>query len=228
MRQMPGGQWVAFEDDAAYKCAAPPKAKPVRKPPPRQVSPLPPPPVDDEFGEFVLPNGKPITVEKPPAATGIDTPKAPTPSTPVQCPVPVLPPASRLPVGTAIVRPDPRPPTPAPPRAEPVHPVPSPPSQGFRQWLVRVLAFMLILGLVKAVLRETTRPNPPQIDYTTPSRNEARPDPAGQTSPSPSIKILQTRPVSYPQTAPAPPAPTPPGPYPTWWTDVMLPRYAKP
>jgi hypothetical protein len=64
MRQMPAGQWVAFEDDAAHKCAAPPKAKPARKPGLRQVSP-PPVAADDDFGEFVLPNDKPASVGKP-------------------------------------------------------------------------------------------------------------------------------------------------------------------
>jgi hypothetical protein len=225
MRQMPAGQWVAFEDDAAHNCAVPPKAKAVRKPGPRQVSPLPAP-VDDEFGEFVLPNNKPVADEKP-AIVGIGTATARQP--PVRCPVPGLEPRSRLPVDglIAVGRPAPTPSGSALPQAAPIHPVPAASGQGFRQWLLRVLAIMLLLGLVKVVLREATRPNLPKTDYTSSAQSDARPNLAGQTSTAPSIKILQTRPISDAQTAPAPSTPKPSGPpagaYPPWLNKVTLP-----
>jgi hypothetical protein len=231
MRQMPAGQWVAFEDDAAHKCAAPPKVKPARKVGLRHTPRSPVPPMDDEFGEFVLPNDKPVTGEKPTIGE-FGTSKAPAPQPPVQHPAPGLAPPIRLPVGSAIVRPDPTASTPALPRAEPVNPVPSALGQGFRQWLLRVLAFMLILGLVKVVLREATRPNLPTTHYTPSTRSDALPSPAGQTSTPPSIKILQTRSIVPNPSASAPATPNAPGPtagaYPPWLNKVTLPPSAKP
>jgi hypothetical protein len=233
MRQMPAGQWVPFEDDTPHKCAAPPKAKSARKPSQRTPLPPPAPPTDDDFGVFVLPNDNAASGTKPPIA-GSDIIKAPAPPPPIQpaAPKPATPLRLTLSSPIAVSPPHPKLAQAPIPRAELIGPVPPAANHGFRQWLLRALAFLLILGLVKAVLREATRPNLPRIDPPSSTVRDAPRIPASPASSSPSIKILQTRPISYPQTATAPPVPTPPGNpaagYPPWLNRITIPPSNRP
>jgi hypothetical protein len=91
---------------------------------------------------------------------------------------------------------------------------------------------MLILGLVKVVLREATRPNLSKTYETSSTRSDALPSPAGPTSTPPPIKILQTRPIGPNPNAPAPATPNTtsqaPGAYPPWLKNVTLPPYGRP
>jgi hypothetical protein len=216
MRRMPAGQWVAFEDDAAHNCAAPPKAKPTRKSGPHRVSPPRAAPVDDDFGEFVLPQEKPTTREGPVIA-GSDIRKAGVPQPSFEDPARGLEPRFRLPTGgpIAVTRQDSTPSRPTLLRAEPDHPVRHTPPQDFGKWLLRSLAFLLVLGLVKVVMREAARPSLPATNFPPSTRSEVPPNPGGQTSSPPWIKTLQTRPFGPDQSASAPTTPGTPGVHPT-------------
>jgi len=205
MRQMPAGQWVAFENDAAHDCAAPPKASPARKPP-RRHPPPPAPSTDDEFGTFVLPNDNAVTGKKAAIAKFVIA-KPPSPSQPVQPSGPN--PQIRLPVNSpiAVGRLDAAPSRPPLPQAEPVRPVPAASSQGFRQSLTGFLVFILVVGLFKVMLRESAHPDFSKTNATT-IRSDARPNLSGQTSSLPST--LETRPIDADQSASAPTTPLTP------------------
>jgi hypothetical protein len=83
MRQMPHGQWVAFENGEAHHCSEPPKVEVVR-PAPRQTRQVEAP---TEFDDIVIPDQQapqptPVLrpVELPPSRRILPTPQPATPS----------------------------------------------------------------------------------------------------------------------------------------------------
>jgi hypothetical protein len=209
MRLMPAGQWVAFEDDAAHNCAAPPKAKPTRKSGPHRVSPPRASQVDDDFGEFVLPHEKPTNRKRPIAESDVTKAAVPQPSVEEPASGPAR--GFRLPTSDPIaVGPrDPAPSRPTLPRAELDHPVPHAPPQDFRKWLLRSLAFILVVGLIKVVMREAAHLSLPATNFAPSTRSDVHPNPDGQISAPPWIKTLQTRPFGPDQIASTPTPATP-------------------
>jgi hypothetical protein len=140
MRQMPYGQWVAFEGDAVHQCNKPPQR------PPRPLRPRPMPPStlpgaegDSGFDDFEIrvptpPNPHPLPRTSPdrqdfpktatqvhPGEPPLETPQAPPPQPVIGNVAPRQPPPSlgmRTPSGAATANRDP-PPRPSPDNHEP-------------------------------------------------------------------------------------------------------------
>ncbi len=132
MRQMPAGQWVAFEHEAVHDCAAPAKTSATQKVSRRAIPKSATPKKSLGFDDFDLPNDEVVTTttkrsfEAPP-----DSPNAP-----------------RVVTHDSVQR------------TEPVFTnTRSSESTGFGGWLLRFLAIILLFGLVRALATQSMHSN---------------------------------------------------------------------
>jgi hypothetical protein len=239
MRQMPAGQWVAFENDAGRNCSVPPKKS--RKPKPNQVNDQPAPVLGHGFDEFDLPSGE-LAAAKNPEIAGDALVRRPVPK-PARTPrlrpqISPLPQISRaapksgqpdFPENAVAIDIEQVMKQPGQPIAPPPSQVPTSTGHDFGQWLVKALAAFLIFGLVKVLLWNA-------------SHSQSAGNLSRGASPTNSLSDATRRYPSVPAppnlptgpTTSSPPAPPPSNvtrgtePVPSWLRSVTIPSFAPP